>query len=84
VRSALDAFGDARQHNGCWTTAIKSPIWNWSIRQIFRVSRTGRHCDFQLQWAERDPYIVKATLPYLGPERSRYLYPARSLRMPAH
>ena len=26
------------------------------------------------------PYITKATLPYLGPERSQYLYPARSLR----
>jgi hypothetical protein len=36
--------------------------------------------NFQLQWATWDPsYIGKATLPYLGPERSRYLYPARSL-----
>ncbi len=36
--------------------------------------------NFQLLWAERGDYIDKATIPYLGPERSRYLYPARSLR----
>ena len=31
-------------------------------------------------WAERDDYIDTGALPYLGPKRSRYLYPARSLR----
>ncbi len=36
--------------------------------------------NFQLLWAERGDYIDKATVPYIGPERSRYLYPARSLR----
>ena len=37
------------------------------------------NCDvianFQLYWAERDEYIEKGTLPYLGPERSRYFTP---------
>ena len=36
--------------------------------------------NFQLLWAERDDYIDNATIKYLGPQRSRYLYPARSLR----
>ena len=37
--------------------------------------------NFQLLWATLDPtYIVKNTLPYVGSERSKYLYPARSLR----
>jgi predicted amidohydrolase YtcJ len=44
-----------------------------------RFKALGVIANFQLLWAERDTYIVKATLPYLGPERSRYLYPAASL-----
>jgi predicted amidohydrolase YtcJ len=40
----------------------------------------GVIANFQLLWAEAGDYTDKATLPYLGPERSRYLYPARSLR----
>ncbi len=31
-------------------------------------------------WAQHDDYVDNATVKYLGPERSRYLYPARSLR----
>jgi predicted amidohydrolase YtcJ len=36
--------------------------------------------NFQLDWAERDDFIVQGTLPYIGSQRARYLYPARSLR----
>src|SRR6202034_1340929 len=45
-----------------------------------RFKSLGVIANLQLLWAERDDYIDKATLPYLGPERSRYLYAARSLR----
>ena len=45
-----------------------------------RFMELGVIANFQLLWAERDPYVVGATLAYLGPERSQYLYPARSLR----
>jgi predicted amidohydrolase YtcJ len=36
--------------------------------------------NFQLLWAQGDDYVDKATVPYIGAERARYLYPARSLR----
>src|SRR5260221_2907879 len=35
--------------------------------------------NFQLLWAQRDSYIQE-TLQYLGPQRSKYLYPAGSLK----
>jgi predicted amidohydrolase YtcJ len=35
--------------------------------------------DLQLQWAQRDPYTVEHLRPYLGEERWRRLYPARTL-----
>ena len=40
----------------------------------------GVIANFQLLWAQRDDYVDKATIKYLGAERSHYLYPARSLR----
>jgi len=36
--------------------------------------------NLQLLWARRAIYVSIGTLPYLGPERSRYIYAARSLR----
>ena len=45
-----------------------------------RFKALGVIANLQLLWAERDDYIVKGTLAFIGPERSRYLYAARSLR----
>jgi predicted amidohydrolase YtcJ len=35
--------------------------------------------NFQALWAYADPYIVQMTSPVLGPQRSRWLYPMRSI-----
>ncbi len=81
VRSALDAFADARRRNG--PRDGRDQIAHLELvdpADFPRFKELGVIANFQLLWAERDPYVVKATLPYLGPERSRYLYPARSLR----
>jgi predicted amidohydrolase YtcJ len=81
VRSALDAFADARQHNG--PRDNRDQIAHLELvdpADFPRFKALGVIANFQLLWAERDPYIIKATLTYLGPERSRYIYPARSLR----
>jgi len=81
VRSALDAFADARRRNG--PRDSRDQIAHLELvdpADFPRFKELGVIANFQLLWAERDPYVVKATLPYLGPERSRYLYPARSLR----
>jgi len=81
VRSALDAFANARQHNGMLDN--RDQIAHLELvdpADFSRFRELGVIANFQLLWAERDSYISKATLPYIGPERSRYLYPARSLR----
>ena len=81
VRSALGAFAAARRHNG--TLDNRDQIAHLELvdpADFPRFKQLGVIANVQLLWAERDPYIIKATLTYLGPERSRYLYPARSLR----
>ena len=81
VRSALDAFAFSRQHNGDLDSRdqiahleLIDPADFPRFRQLAVIA------NLQLLWAERDDYIDRATVKYLGPERSRYLYAARSLR----
>jgi predicted amidohydrolase YtcJ len=80
VRSALDAFAEARRRNGLRDNRDQIAHLELIDPADFpRFKALGVIANFQLLWAERDTYIVKATLAYLGPERSRYLYPAASL-----
>jgi predicted amidohydrolase YtcJ len=81
VRSSLDAFAEARRHNGA--TDNRGQIAHLELinpADFPRFKELGVIANFQLLWAQRDDYIDGATVKYLGPERSRYLYPARSLR----
>ena len=81
VRSALDAFAYSRRREGARDN--RDQIAHLELvnpADFSRFKELGVIANFQLLWAERDDYIVKGTLSYLGPERSRYLYPARSLR----
>jgi predicted amidohydrolase YtcJ len=81
VHAALDAFAYSRQRNGAGDGRDQIAHLELIDPADFpRFKDLGVIANFQLLWAERDPYIVSATLPYIGPERSRYLYPARSLR----
>ena len=81
VRSALDAIADARRRNGALDN--RDQIAHLELinpADFSRFKELGVIANFQLLWAQRDDYIDNATVKYLGPERSRYLYPARSLR----
>ena len=81
VRAALDAFAYSRRENGMLDTRDQIAHLELVDPADFpRFRELGVIANFQLLWAEREDYIVKGTLQYLGPERSRYLYPARSLR----
>jgi predicted amidohydrolase YtcJ len=81
VRSALDAIADARRHNGALDNRDQIAHLELVEPADFpRFKQLGVIANFQLLWAQRDAYIENATVKYLGPERSRYLYPARSLR----
>jgi len=80
VRSALDAFAYARQQNGVRDNRDQIAHLELVDPTDFpRFRELGVIANFQLLWAESDPYVVTATIPYIGPERSRHLYPARSL-----
>jgi predicted amidohydrolase YtcJ len=81
VRASLDAFAFSRRKNGAGDGRDQIAHLELIDPSDFpRFKELGVIANFQLLWAERDPYIVNATLPYIGPERSRDLYPARSLR----
>ena len=81
VRSALDAIADARRHNGALDNRDQIAHLELIDPADFpRFKELGVIANFQLLWAQRDDYVEKSTIPYLGPQRSRYLYPARSLR----
>jgi predicted amidohydrolase YtcJ len=81
VRSSLDAVAEARRHNGVLDN--RDQIAHLELidpADFARFKQLGVIANFQMLWAEGGDYIDKATIPYLGPQRSRYLYPARSLR----
>src|SRR5579863_10178545 len=81
VRSSLDAFADARHRNGALDN--RGQIAHLELiepEDFSRFKELDVIANFQLLWAQRDDYVESATVKYLGPQRSRYLYPARSLR----
>jgi predicted amidohydrolase YtcJ len=81
VRSSLDAFADARKHNGALDN--RGQIAHLELidpADFPRFKELGVIANFQLLWAQLDDYTEGATIGYLGPQRSQYLYPARSLR----
>ncbi|MGO8972630.1 MAG: amidohydrolase [Steroidobacteraceae bacterium] len=81
VRSALDAIADARRQNGDLDNRDQIAHLELVNPGDFpRFKELGVIANFQLLWAQHDDYVDNATVKYLGPERSRYLYPARSLR----
>jgi predicted amidohydrolase YtcJ len=82
VRSILDAFAASRRSNGMLDNRDQiAHLQLISPTDFPRFKELGVIANFQLLWATLDPtYIVKNTLPYIGSERSKYLYPARSLR----
>ena len=81
VRGALDAFADARHRNGALDN--RGQIAHLELidpADFPRFKELRVIANFQLLWAQRDDYVEGATIKYLGPQRSQYLYPARSLR----
>jgi len=80
IRNALDAFEFARTKNGSRDSRHHiAHLELFSPQDIPRFRRLGVIANFQPLWAFADPYIVKLTIPVLGPERSRWLYPIHSL-----
>jgi predicted amidohydrolase YtcJ len=81
TRSALDAFAYTRATNG--VSDNRHQIAHLELvdpGDFPRFKSLGVIANFQLEWAERDDYITAGTIPFIGPRRAKYLYPARSLR----
>lgn len=80
IQSSLDALEFAQARNGRRDSRHHlAHIQLFDPPDIARFRRLGVVANFQPFWAYADPYIVDMTLPILGPERSRWLYPIRSI-----
>jgi predicted amidohydrolase YtcJ len=80
IRMTLDAFEAARRANGA--KDLRHHICHLELidpADIPRFKALGVVANFQSLWAWPDPYITKLTIPILGPERSRWLYPIGSV-----
>jgi len=81
VREALDAFEAAQRANGLADHRHHiAHIQLIDPADIPRFRALGVVANAQPFWAVESGYIRDLTLPFLGPERSRWLYPFASLR----
>lgn len=80
IQAALDAFEFARNCNGSRDSRHHiAHLQLFDPPDLVRFRRLGVIANFQPLWACADLYIQKMTVPILGPERSRWLYPIRSV-----
>jgi predicted amidohydrolase YtcJ len=81
VRSALDAFAYARAANGVRDNRDQiAHLELVDAADVPRFHALGVIANLQLEWAEHDPYVDEATLPFIGKLRGGEIYRARSLR----
>lgn len=80
VRMSLDAFAAARAANPPWSRRhVIAHLELVDPADLPRFAELGVAASFQPLWAYPDPYITDLTIPVLGPERSRWLYPIGSM-----
>lgn len=80
VRMSLDAIAQSRTAGGITDTRdIMVHIQLIDPEDIPRFRMLGVIAGFQPLWAFADTYITELTVPRLGPERSRWLYPIASV-----
>jgi hypothetical protein len=81
IRASLDAFERARAANGPRDSRHHiSHIELFHPDDIPRFRSLGVVANFQPLWAFADTYITDLTEPQLGPRRSRWLYPMKSVK----
>jgi len=80
IRECLDALETALSENGNLDHRHHiSHIELFDPEDIPRFRELGVVANFQPLWATADPYITDLTLPFIGPDRGRWLYPIGSL-----
>ncbi len=81
VREALDAIAAARRANGM--NDLRPHIAHIQVihpDDLDRFRRLGAVANAQPLWAVNESQMTDLTIPFLGPERSTWQYPFRSLR----
>jgi len=80
IRASLDAFEAQHLRDaGAGPRHIMSHIQLFDPADVPRFAALGVAASFQPLWFYADEYITDLTEPRVGPERSRWLYPARSV-----
>jgi len=80
IRDTLDGLAAARAANGVRDARpLLAHIQLFAPSDIPRFRELGVIADFQPLWAYADAYIRDLTEPFLGPQRSRWLYPIASM-----
>ena len=80
IRVTFDAIEAAIRANGARDRRPAfAHIQLFAPSDIPRFRELGVTASFQPLWAYEDPYIKDLTVPFLGPERSRWLYPIASV-----
>ncbi|MFC2163808.1 amidohydrolase [Acidobacteriota bacterium] len=80
IRMSLDALELAQETNG--VRDARHHLAHLELinpDDIPRFKQLGVVANFQPLWAYPDEYITELTVPKLGPERSRWLYPIASI-----
>ncbi len=80
IRMSLDALELAQQANG--VRDARHHLAHLELinpQDIPRFKQLGVVANFQPLWAYPDEYITELTVPFLGSERSRWLYPIASV-----
>jgi predicted amidohydrolase YtcJ len=82
VRAALDAFEQAKAVGGSDYEKHRHQMAHLEIIQkadIPRFKSLSVIANFQSYWAFYDPYMTELTVPSLGPERMKLIYPIHSV-----
>lgn len=80
IRVTLDALAHARKVNGIRDARpVMAHLELFDSTDIVRFRQLGVVASFQPFWAMADDYITRLTEPFLGPARSRWLYPIGSM-----
>jgi hypothetical protein len=80
IRVALDAIEERRSRDGgAGPRHIMAHIQLFDPADVPRFAELGVVASFQPLWAYEDSYIRDLTEPRLGPARSRWLYPMKSV-----
>jgi len=81
VRQSLDAFEAALKANGDHDHRHHiAHLQMIDPDDIPRFGKLGVVANFQPLWAYNDPYVTELTVPFIGEERAKWMYPIRAVK----